>query len=294
MIEEPYSYNIMRKKVHLLEQKYPCVQSEVIGYSVLGKEIIAIKLGRGLREIHYNAAIHANEWITSALLMKFIEDCMCESVNEKGPFQHENIPLLLQQTTLWLVPMLNPDGVELAINGVNNQHPYSNQLLEWNNGSTDFTRWKANIRGVDLNDQFPAHWGHEQSRRAVSKPGPFNYSGEAPLSEPEADAIARFTINHCFDLVIALHTQGEEIYWNYRDMEPAESSATAEKFALASGYRAVKLTDSDAGYKDWFIQEFGKLGFTVEAGLGINPLPLSQFSEMYTKVSRILLLGLQI
>jgi g-D-glutamyl-meso-diaminopimelate peptidase len=263
---------------------------------------MAIKLGTGPREVHYNAGIHANEWITSALLMQFVADCVHAMRNENyadelhkddATINGAELISLFKQKSLWLVPMLNPDGVDLAQEGVNGNHPLCKLLLNMNEGSADFTRWKANIRGVDLNDQFPAHWGNELARRAVSQPGPYNYSGEAPLTEPEAKAIADFTNNHFFQLVIALHTQGEEIYWNYRDMEPALSLELANEFAEVSGYQAVKLYDSDAGYKDWFIQEFRRPGFTIEAGLGINPLPMDQFNEIYDKVSRILLLGLE-
>jgi g-D-glutamyl-meso-diaminopimelate peptidase len=288
MLQEPYSYDTMRKQMDIIHKLYPSLYCEVIGHSVEGREIIALKLGHGAREVHYNAAIHANEWITAALLMEFSNTCVL-ALKEQG---NKHIRALLEQTSLWVVPMLNPDGVELVLQGVNTGHSKSNELLQWNNNSNDFSRWKANIRGVDLNDQFPAHWEFERARRSISNPGPMNYAGEAPLTEPEAIAIANFTLKHSFDLVISLHTQGEEIYWNYRNYEPVEASSLAEKFAAASGYRAVKLTDSDAGYKDWFIQHFRRPGFTVEAGLGINPLPFAQFEAIYEKVSRILLLGL--
>jgi g-D-glutamyl-meso-diaminopimelate peptidase len=289
MLQQPYSYDVMRRQMDILQQKYPTLQLEVIGHSVQGREIIAVKLGQGKREVHYNAAIHANEWITAALLMKFSMACATAFMEDSNPYMRT----LLAQTSLWVVPMLNPDGVELVLNGLSTEHSAASQLLQWNNNSDDFSRWKANIRGVDLNDQFPANWDVERVRRATMQPGPMNYSGEAPLTEPEAIAIASFTLRHSFDLAISLHTQGEEIYWNYRDHEPAEAAVLSEKLAQASGYRAVKLSDSDAGYKDWFIQQFRKPGFTVEAGLGMNPLPLTQFDAMYDKVSRILLLGLE-
>lgn len=101
--------------------------------------------------------------------------------------------------------------------------------------------------------------------------------------------MAAFTEERQFDIVLALHTQGQEIYWNYRDCEPPESQRMADLLGQASGYRPVKLTGSDAGYKDWFIQTFRKPGFTIEAGIGVNPLPLSQFEEMYEDVAKLLL-----
>jgi g-D-glutamyl-meso-diaminopimelate peptidase len=215
-------------------------------------------------------------------------------MDDDGFFKGLDLRTLFQETTVWFVPLLNPDGVELVLEGIREGHPNKDQLLEWNNHSADFSGWKANIRGVDLNDQFPAHWEEERLRRNVSMPGPMNYSGDAPLSEPEACAIANFTWKHSFALVLSLHTQGEEIYWNYRGYEPIEAAKIADKFELESGYRAVYLTDSDAGYKDWFIQQFRRPGFTIEAGYGKNPLPIEQLDEIYEKVSIILLLGLSL
>jgi g-D-glutamyl-meso-diaminopimelate peptidase len=287
-----YSYNDLINQLLLLKQPNPYLMNEVIGHSVMGKEIIAIRLGQGKRVIHYNASIHANEWITAVLLIKFIMECLHSMDEEDGYLEGFNLRALLQETTVWFVPLLNPDGVELVLEGVREGHPYKQQLLDWNNHSSDFSGWKANIHGVDLNDQFPAHWEEEQLRRNVSKPAPMNYSGVAPLSEPEASAIANFTLKHSFDIVLSLHTQGEEIYWNYRGYEPINAWEIANKFAEGSGYRAVHLTDSDAGYKDWFIQHFRHPGFTIEAGYGKNPLPIEQLDDMYEKVSKILLLGL--
>jgi len=276
ILQSPYNYTKLLDDLYQLKKWSPFVQSEIIGQSVMGKNIIAIGIGNGPRELHFNAGMHANEWITSALLMQFAKDY----IHEKNGF--------MEQKTLWLVPMLNPDGIDLVQEGVEENHPFAKLLIEWNDGSTDFSKWKANIHGVDLNDQFPAHWSCELARRKTDKPGPSNYSGTGPLTEPEAMAIASFTNRHSFQLALSLHTQGEEIYWNYRDMEPAQSLEWANEFAHLSGYKAVKLYDSDAGYKDWFIQETRRPGFTVEAGIGSNPLPLEQFGSMYRKVRQIL------
>jgi g-D-glutamyl-meso-diaminopimelate peptidase len=292
-MNKSYSYNDLINQLLLLKQPNPYLSYEVIGHSVMGKEIIAIKLGHGKRVVHYNASIHANEWITAVILIKFIMECL-RLINEEDDFlKGFVIRELLQETTVWFVPLLNPDGVELVLEGIKGAHPLEERLLEWNDGSEDFSNWKANIHGVDLNDQFPAYWEEERLRRNVSKPGPMNYSGDKPLSEPEAIAIANFTLKHSFALVLSLHTQGEEIYWNYRGYEPLEAKQIADKFAEASGYRTVYLTESDAGYKDWFIQQFSRPGFTIELGNGKNPLPFGQLEDIYEKASKILLLGLE-
>ncbi|KPV60885.1 peptidase M14 [Paenibacillus sp. A3] len=288
-----YDYAELVDDLDRLLDTYPFLEMTVIGQSVLGKDIPAVRIGTGPREVHYNGAFHANEWITSLLLMKFIEDYASAYAGGK-PLRNRDMTALYEQTSLWVVPMVNPDGVELVQQGVTPEHPYYEELLRWNYDLQQFSRWKANIRGVDLNDQFPAHWEAERDRREVAGPGPRDYAGPAPLSEPEAQAMEAFTQGHSFRLVMAFHTQGREIYWNYRGQEPPEAEEAASRLAKASGYRAVKLTGSDAGYKDWFIQEFGRLGFTIEAGIGINPLPIEQFPQMYDEAIGIMLEGLKL
>jgi g-D-glutamyl-meso-diaminopimelate peptidase len=289
-----YSHVDLMEGVRQLAGKYRFVSAYVIGESVMGKPILAVRCGSGPKRIHINGSFHANEWITSALLMRFIADLSAAYCNNE-PIGGQRVEDLCRNVTLWAVPMVNPDGVELVQQGVDPaSHPYHRQLLEWNSGLEQFSSWKANIRGVDLNDQFPAFWEEECKRRGIAGPGPRDFPGPYPLSEPEAFAMARFTETIGFDAVIALHTQGREIYWNYRDYEPAEAEQLAKRLGRASGYEPVKLSGSDAGYKDWFIQQYRRPGFTVEAGYGENPLPMSQFDQIYVEVQPLLLEALRL
>ena len=92
-----------------------------------------------------------------------------------------------------------------------------------------------------------------------------------------------------FDIVLAFHSQGEEIYWGYQHLEPPESRAMAEKLAKASSFRAVQTADSSAGYKDWFIKEFRRPGFTIETGVGQNPLPITSAARIWITTVPLLL-----
>ena len=97
-----------------------------------------------------------------------------------------------------------------------------------------------------------------------------------------------------FNLVIALHTQGEEFYWGYEGLEPPISQRYASLFSASSGYRSVRYVDSHAGYKDWFIFEFRKPGFTFELGSGVNPLPLDQFPEIYAAMTPVFIQSVEL
>ena len=124
-------------------------------------------------------------------------------------------------------------------------------------------------------------------------PSPRDFVGYSPLTEPEALAIYNFTLSHHFRLITAYHTQGQEIYWNFQNINPPKGFSIGTQFANSSGYLLanVPYNSSFAGYKDWFIQKFNRPGFTIEAGNGINPLPLSQFDEIYKDNIGILILG---
>lgn len=286
--ESMYTYEAMMEQCRQLAIEYPFIAAESIGRSVMGKPILALRCGCGIRQLHLNASFHANEWITSALLMRFMTE-LSEGYATGKLVGGVDVTRFCSETTIWAVPMVNPDGVELSQRGVSAVHPLYSQLMAWNGGLTDFSGWKANIRGVDLNDQFPAYWEEECKRRGVTGPAPRDYPGPYPLSEPEAQALARLTESIPFHAVIALHTQGQEIYWNYRDYEPTEAEELAIRLERASGYKAVKLSGSDAGYKDWFIYRYGRPGFTVEAGYGENPLPYSSVDSIYAELRPLLL-----
>ena len=150
--------------------------------------------------------------------------------------------------------------------------------------------------GVDLNLQFPAGW--EQAKeikysQGFTSPAPRDFVGFGPLTEPESFAVYNFTLSYPFRLVLAYHTQGQEIYWQFQNFNPPNSFAIGNRFANASGYLLAKTpyNSSFAGYKDWFIQTYNRPGYTIEAGIGENPLPISQFDEIYQDNIGILVLG---
>lgn len=144
--------------------------------------------------------------------------------------------------------------------------------------------------------QFPAEWEMAKKikyNQGFTGPAPRDFVGFGPLTEPEALAVYNFTLRYDFNLVIAYHTQGKEIYWQFLNFNPKNSFYIGTQFAKASGYSLTNTpyNSSFAGYKDWFIQEFNKPGYTIEAGLGVNPLPISQFDEIYKDNLGILILG---
>lgn len=255
--------------------------------------------GFGPKEVFYNGSFHANEWITTVVLMKFIEDYARE-IAANGNIAGFSAGELFEQVSLYIVPMVNPDGVDLVTGGLKNvDNAYKNaQIIANNFPDIPFpSGWKANIEGVDLNLQFPAGW--EQAKeikyaQGFNKPAPRDFVGDGPLVALESLAVYNFTLEHNFRLVIAYHTQGKEIYWNFQNINPPMGEIIGEEFSRVSGYELaeVPFNSSFAGYKDWFIQDYNRPGYTIEAGIGDNPLSIEQFNEIYTDNFGILVLGL--
>lgn len=289
-----YTYDVLVRNLRALQARYPFLEVGSAGKSVLGRELYYIRLGGGPNQVFYNGAHHSLEWITSPLLMKFVEE-FSRAYAQGRTLGGYNPRAMWNSSSIYILPMVNPDGVDLVLNGLSENNPYYADLIRWNGGSTDFsTVWQANIRGVDLNHNYNAAWQQSKDYEAelgITGPGPTRYSGPAPESEPESRAVADFTRNHNFRLVIAYHTQGRIIYWNFMDMAPPEARIIGEQFAASSGYALDVATGpaSYAGYKDWFIQDYRRPGYTIEVGLGKNPIPISQFNDIYDENLGVLL-----
>jgi len=291
-----YTYDALQADIRGLKARYPFIETGSAGKSALGRDLTWLKLGSGSNQVFYSAAIHALEWITAPVMMKFIED-FSKAYAAGTDFAGYDPKKIWESSAIHIIPMANPDGVDLVINGLKPTNPNYYKLIRWNNGSMDFSSdWEANNNGVDLNHNFDAAW--EESKEAaeamgITGPGPTRYPGPYPESEPESRALADFTRGRDFRLVLAYHTQGEVIYWTFMGLEPPESKPIGERLAEASGYELAEPSGITAygGYKDWFIKEFRRPGYTVEAGLGRNPLPVSQFRRIYADNLPLLLLA---
>lgn len=236
----------------------------------------------------YSAAHHANEWITTPLILKFIEE-LAEAVQNQGRLYGVEARNIVRAATIYTVPMVDPDGVDLVTGAIETgtlQYAAAQRLSD-NYPKIPFpVGWKANLLGVDLNLQYPAGWLRAREikfSQGYTRPGPRDYVGRAPLNQRESIALADFTQEIDPALVLAYHTQGKVIYWQFQDYAVPDARALGEEFARLSGYELsdTPYESSFAGYKDWFIQKFRRPGYTIEAGSGQNPLPIEQFPEIY-------------
>lgn len=155
-----YTYDILQMNIAAFNKVYPFLQIGYIGNSVMGKQIPYIRIGNGSKEVFYNASFHANEWITTPLLMKFTETFL-KSYVDNGYIYGYSTNYIFNNFSIYIVPMVNPDGVDLVTGGIDKNSSYYTRAKNIANSFPGIpfpSGWKANISGVDLNLQFPANW----------------------------------------------------------------------------------------------------------------------------------------
>ena len=284
----PMTWRLCRDTIEALVQTYPSCRSEVLTTTAFDRPVRTLVIGEGPRKVIYTAAHHANEWITSLVLLKYAEE-LAAAIQSGGEIYGRSAREIAEAVTIYMVPMVDPDGVDLVVGAITQDEvQYALALrIARNYPNIPFPEgWKANLLGVDLNLQYPAEWLQARNikfSQGFISPAPRDYVGRAPLNQLESRALAGYTEFIDPALVLALHAQGREIYWKFLDIEVPGAKELGEKMADASGYALsdTPYASGFAGYKDWFIQRFRRPGYTIEVGTGENPLPLSQFDTIY-------------
>ena len=290
----PIDHAAMMSVLEEFTSRYPWISVTILGESILGRVIPIVRLGsdggKEPRRVLYVGAHHGMEWITAGLLLRFINE-YCELVKSDGLVEGVRPIYLRERCGLYIVPMLNPDGVDYVINGVGTDNVLRDRLLGMNGGD-DFSHWQANARGVDLNHNYNAGFAEYKKIEAslgICGGAPTRFSGESAESEPETAYLCNYLrFSEPFDAALTLHTQGEVIYCG--NSTTPESERLGRYLSRLCGY-AISRADGPAaygGFTDWFVREFGRPSFTLECGRGENPLPVSDLPLTYLKLRRAL------
>jgi len=293
--QQPSDYGNICKIADEITSSYPYFQKCIYGKSLCGRDLIALEstckgeLGR--QPVLFAAAFHGMEWITTSILICFTER-LCKAAQQGKTLCGKDAAAALQRSRLIVVPCVNPDGVEIQIHGAESAGEYTNLVKEVSKGDTK--HWQSNARGVDINHNFNAYWHKLRQMEiedGITGPAMTRYGGTYPESEPESKYLADLTRKCEFGYTLAFHSQGEEIYYGFDDYLPPNAEHMAKRLAASSGYLLSKPEGlaSFGGYKDWFICRFRRPGFTIEVGKGINPLPISQFDEIYQTLEPMLM-----
>ena len=244
-----------------------------IGESAFGRKIFAIEKinGKKLPTAILVAGIHARENITCDVVCKMLDENLFDDIFDFN---------------VSVIAMANPDGVELSKSGVTSAPlDYRSKLIEINCNMNDFSMWKANGRGVDLNNNFDAGFGKNSVKNSFSSSG---YQGAYPLCEPESKSIFDYTISANPFFSVSYHSKGEEIYFNYfqKGKRLERDEKIAKMFADKTGY-AIKNPErvSSGGYKDFCVEKLKIPAITIEVGSDDLNHPISEkyLDEIFEK-----------
>lgn len=259
----------------------PSSRIGVMGESTLGRHIYFATVGSGRPHLVCVYATHAREWITSLLAT-------------------EHLAYLLQMQfrgRVTLVPMHNPDGVMLATKGLCSVEDAAlRQSLTEINGGSDFSLWKANARGIDLNVNFPARWGQGKGNRYA--PHAHGYIGKAPLCAAENALLASFLLRTAPDGLISYHAKGEVIYWQFyqQGRQKRRDLRFARALSSACGYPLASPGNSTGGLKDWCVSTLKIPAVTVEVGADslAHPIGANALPQIFRKTKELALSGLRL
>lgn len=258
-------YRILHKNLqNLIKNKN--FDAHFYGKSYYGNDLVAFHKGSYAgKQFLLTGGIHAREYISSFVVMKMLEDY--------------DLPY-----GCFFVPLLNPDGVSICLNGLDGVNDdYKSVVQRLNNYSTDFSMWKANGRGVDLNVNFPAMWG--KGKLNVALPGPENFIGESALSEVENISLVKFINKFDFEISVAYHSKGEVVYYGFSgasNIIKSKSKKIAKKFAKFLKYKAIISKNSVGGLSDYLCLH-NISSVTIELGNDsfCHPIRYINFNEIY-------------
>ncbi|MBO5374171.1 MAG: hypothetical protein J6A54_01820, partial [Clostridia bacterium] len=287
-----YDYNALMSELFALSKENEIIKLSYIGNTIMSRPIPMITIGEhtAKKSVMYVGTHHALENICTSVLLRFIREYAI-SYQKRDRVCGINMETLYKMRKIYIIPMLNPDGVEYRLNGIDEQSPIYNRIMKITDGS--FEKWSSNARGVDLNHNYDAGF-YEYKKLECElgiEEGATKYSGESPESEPEVSALTNLIRYNQDELegILTLHTQGEEIYYKSQGTCPKKSDFLARMISKMTGYKLAEAdgTASYGGLTDWFIKEFDKPSFTLECGKGENPLPISSASSIYLRLREL-------
>lgn len=283
---QKYSYKEMVDDLKLLQKAYPeCVSFEMKGKTYQGRDIPIVYLGnkKASKKIMITAAIHAREYMTTLVVMSMLE-YYAKSYNTES-YDGEKYSDLFSDVCLVIMPMVNPDGVEIAQNGV--KGAITKDVKDW--VAAQITEGqkadqiKSNARGIDLNRNFS--YGFGKDPRRVGKKGFDHYNGTEAYSENETRLLKTVAEMHKYEFFLNYHTSGNLLYHG-SDPSLKKENLNSEKLALfiqkVTGYVPHKESRAYGSWADEVEHRFHCASVTIEMG-SKNPVPLSEYNGIYKR-----------
>ncbi|MBQ9086209.1 MAG: hypothetical protein IJY47_03380 [Clostridia bacterium] len=285
----PLDHACMMETINVLCERYSFLSVSYVGESILGRGIPLVTLGEGEKSVLYVGAHRGDEWMSSLLLLRMINE-YCETMKNGGKLLHYNLRYLFSSRTLYIIPMLNPDGVEYALHGVQGDHVMYERVMGMNGGNPDFSLWQANARGVDLTQNYAtdfAEYKRLEIEQGILGGQPCGYGGDMPESEPEVAQLCNW-IHYHGDIRLAMELRSGE-KGVYVAEELPKGMEMGASLSRAAGYSLKPL--SSRGMSQWCTGELGVPSFHVSYGTGERIKTVREYFYYYAKLRQMLFLA---
>ncbi len=291
----PMDHEQMMRVIDDMASGYGCLSVRFLGETIMGRGIPLLSLGEGEKTVLYVGAHGGTEWITTQILVRFAWE-YCRAYERKGKIFGHDIEYFFSTRTILIVPMLNPDGVEYVLHGVEPDQVIYERLIKMNGGSEDFSCWQSNGRGVDLNHNYQngfLAYKKIEREQGILGGAPQGYSGEHPESEPETGYLCNLIrYDTRLRAVLSLHSRGEGIYYTAGGQTARRSYAIAKALSKMSGYdlRQSEELLEQGGLRDFCIAGMDLAAFSVACGRGLKTPPGDELFYVYSRLREMLFL----
>ena len=286
-----HSYFEIKRLISNIVAKYPFVGSNSIGKSVMGRDIPLLTLGTTGDFTLFVTGDDPSCRITTLILLNFISE-LSEKISAGEQMCGINIRKAMFGRGIAILPLINPDGFEIASRGEKGCGGMANKIHRLCGG--DFSKWRANLRGVEISRNFFPEF---EQRRCIEREknicGPRfeGFSGYRPESEPETLALVDFCRNKNVRQIIHLSAQGQTIMYSGAELVPPRSVKMAEVMSAVTSFTITPpLIKKDFTLGDWFTYEFKKPAITVKIGAGSVP-PVEELTYWYARIRELLTLS---
>ena len=285
-----YSYNMMLNDAQALAKMYPdLIKTSSIGRSVENRELLLIEFGRGDTKVFVCGTHHAREYMATTYLMYAI-DRYAYAYRTGSMWNGYSPRDILDEITFCIVPMVNPDGVNLVQNGLSST-PYADEISKMKiiDKGYGYSSWKANVHGVDVNWNYDKDWS---AKRNKNERGSTGFNGDYPNSEPETAAVSAYVDKNSFEAFLSFHTQGQIFYWSDSKSNPMYIQNAIKKDTGFTPYED-EGTGVGGSFFDYVYRNFDKPTITVELCpyVGNYPYPNSNFDAVWCPSKNILLVA---
>ncbi|MDF2567004.1 MAG: peptidase carboxypeptidase [Oscillospiraceae bacterium] len=289
----PPRYDDVVKAIANIKVRCPDLKIFCTGKSVLKRKIPALGIGNLKNATLFVGTFYAQEWLTSLLILRFLEDLCCHYQSDTT-FMGINIRKSLLQRGLICVPVVNPDGLEILMGGTHTAGRYEDSVVHAMEGSP--SPWQDNARGVDLFYNFDTDYEKVKHCAKVhgSKPSSQLFYGcHFAHSEPETKSLVSLCSSFPLKKVMSFCSHGEEIVYRYGKNAPLISKFVGDILSSSCGYSLFHRSEdtSYGDFCDWFIKKYSGLAFAIKIGRGENPLPIIELEPIYARLVEMMLIS---